>query len=201
MLSLPGAAATAAAGVVRPEAGCSQPWPGWPTISSWWAMTTRRQVGVAARRAAPRCLASSPLPSFLPGPGPLPPPVGPQEEETAARTGRVSGRGEEGGCGQRGGLTPTKGLSGRRGEGRVNPPFMRRSGPAGKRRGSSAARLPGPGTPGGGAASPPPRGLGPPRSPAGPGHGMEPARAGGSWPGRTRGLGLGSGPFEKAGAA
>lgn len=97
MLSLSGVTAAAAAGVVRPEAGFSQPWPGWPTISSWWAMTTRRQVGVAARRAAPRCLASSPLPSFLSGPGPLPPPVGPQEEETAAHTGRVSGRGEEGG--------------------------------------------------------------------------------------------------------
>jgi len=97
MLSFLGVAAAVAARVARPEAGFPQPWPGWQTISLWWAMTTRRQVGVAARRAAPRCLASSPLPSFLPGPGPLPPPVGPQEEETAARTRRVSSREEEGG--------------------------------------------------------------------------------------------------------
>lgn len=70
MLSLLGAAAVA--GVVRPEAGSFQPWLGWPTISSWWAMTTRRQVGVAARRAAPRCLASSPQPIVPARPRPPP---------------------------------------------------------------------------------------------------------------------------------
>lgn len=171
MLSLPGAAAAAAAGVVRPEAGSSQPWPGWPTISSWWAMTTRRQVGVAARRAAPPCLASSPLPSFLPGPGPLPPPVGPQEEgRRLSRTrGACPAVGRRAAEGSRAGLTPAKGRSGGgggEGEGRVNPPFLRRSGPAGKRRGLLCRRAAGsrhlrPGC-GEGAASPPPRGLSPP---------------------------------------
>lgn len=125
MLSLPGAAA--ATGVVRPEACPSQPWPGWPTTSSWWAMTTRRQVGVAARRA-PRCLASSPLPSLLPGPGP-PPASGrePREEETPHAPRRWRGR------------PRPAGLCGPTGRGRGRRPFAGRSGP-GERRGRTPGR-------------------------------------------------------------
>ncbi|XP_043373364.1 myotubularin-related protein 13 isoform X3 [Dermochelys coriacea] len=54
MLSSPAAAAAAAAstvavavavaGAVGAEAGSSQPWLGWLTISLWWAMTMRRQA-------------------------------------------------------------------------------------------------------------------------------------------------------------
>lgn len=122
MLSLPGSAA--AAGVVRPEARPSQPWPGWPTTSSWWAMTTRRQVGVAARGAAPRRLASSPLPSLLPGPGPLPPPVGPREEETPRSPRRRRGRPRPAGAlraeGAREGSAPLRGAER---PGRAEGPF------------------------------------------------------------------------------
>lgn len=78
----------AAARVARPGPGRPQPWPGWPTTSSWWAMTTRRQVGVAAAGPLRRPgLFPPPLVLPGPGPGPRPPPAGPREEETGGERG------------------------------------------------------------------------------------------------------------------
>lgn len=57
-------------------------------------------------------LASSPLPSLLPGPGPLPPPAGPREEETGAHTAPGPRRGEQGTRGRRRRPPPARGTAG-----------------------------------------------------------------------------------------